>query len=144
MDENKTNIPAEATEKVPVAGKFWLSFADCMCGTLNSLLTGGGMTYFFTKFMGMDGDRKNSDIILGKAALMAEIACGFEEGSETVLQDIFFKTTTESDDSLWYKGYVFNMSTKEDDNDSKNNIMLFRVFPVTDSLKNEWKLKEYS
>lgn len=97
-----------------------------------------------SKFMGMDGDRKNSDIILGKAALMAEIACGFEEGSETVLQDIFFKTTTESDDSLWYKGYVFNMSTKEDDNDSKNNIMLFRVFPVTDSLKNEWKLKEYS
>ena len=84
------------------------------------------------------------NIILGKAALMAEIACGFEEGSETVLQDIFFKTTTESDDSLWYKGYVFNMSTKEDDNDSKNNIMLFRVFPVTDSLKNEWKLKEYS
>ena len=54
MDENKTNIPAEATEKVPVAGKFWLSFADCLCGTLNSLLTGGGMTYFFTKFMGMD------------------------------------------------------------------------------------------
>ena len=54
MNENKTNLPETMEEKVPVAGKFWLSFADCMCGTLNSLLTGGGMTYFFTKFMGMD------------------------------------------------------------------------------------------
>ncbi|MBR0510918.1 MAG: MFS transporter [Clostridia bacterium] len=49
-----TENAASAAERVPVAGKFWLSFADCMCGTLNSLLTGGGMTYFFTKFMGMD------------------------------------------------------------------------------------------
>ena len=56
MDNEKTEIINEtaAQEKVPVAGKFWLSFADCLCGTLNSLLTGGGMTYFFTKFMGMD------------------------------------------------------------------------------------------
>ncbi|MBR1811425.1 MAG: MFS transporter [Clostridia bacterium] len=42
-----------AEERVPASSKFWLGFADCMCGTLNSLLTGGGMTYFFTKFMGM-------------------------------------------------------------------------------------------
>lgn len=97
-----------------------------------------------SKFMGMDGEKKNSDVILEKAALMAAVVCGFPKSSETVLQDIFFKTTTESDDSLWYKGYVFNMSTKEDENDSKNNIMLFRVFPITDSLKDEWKLKEYS
>ena len=54
MNETNTAPVAVTEEKVPVAGKFWLSFADCMCGTLNSLLTGGGMTYFFTKFMGMD------------------------------------------------------------------------------------------
>ena len=96
-----------------------------------------------SRFMGMEGDKKNSDIILNKAALMAEVACGFPDGSESVLQDIFFKTATENEDSLWYKGYVFNLSTKEDEDDSKNNIMLFRVFPVTDSLKDEWKLKEY-
>ncbi|MBQ6092867.1 MAG: MFS transporter [Clostridia bacterium] len=54
MNDNQTAPASVAEEKVPVAGKFWLSFADCMCGTLNSLLTGGGMTYFFTKFMGMD------------------------------------------------------------------------------------------
>ena len=50
---DQTNVTA-VQEKVPVSGKFWLSFADCLCGTLNSLLTGGGLTYFFTKFMGMD------------------------------------------------------------------------------------------
>ena len=50
------NAPA-VQEKVPVSGKFRLSFADCPCGALNSLLTGGGMTYFFTKSMGMDEGR---------------------------------------------------------------------------------------
>ncbi len=56
MDNQKiSDAPGAAVqEKVPVSGKFWLSFADCLCGTLNSLLTGGGMTYFFTKFMGLD------------------------------------------------------------------------------------------
>ena len=51
MSDNKHQPLTE--EKVPVAGKVWLSFADCMCATLNGLLTGGGMTYFFTKFMGL-------------------------------------------------------------------------------------------
>ena len=52
MAKHKRSLsPAE--EKVPVAGKVWLSLADCLCGTLNGLLTGGGMTYFFTKFMGL-------------------------------------------------------------------------------------------
>ena len=52
---NETNAaPLNAAEKVPVRSKIWLSVADCMCGSLNGLLTGGGMTYFFTKFMGLD------------------------------------------------------------------------------------------
>ena len=51
MSDNHRQPQTE--EKVPVAGKVWLSFADCMCATLNGLLTGGGMTYFFTKFMGL-------------------------------------------------------------------------------------------
>lgn len=50
----KEKLTTVTEEKVPVSGKFWLSFADCLCGTLNSLLTGGGMTYFYTKFMGLD------------------------------------------------------------------------------------------
>lgn len=44
----------DTKEKVKVSSKFWLSFADCMCATLNGLVTGGGMSYFFTKFMGME------------------------------------------------------------------------------------------
>lgn len=53
MEENiKTN--PEPVEKVPVSSKFWLSFASCTSTVLNSLLTGGGMTYFFTKFLGLD------------------------------------------------------------------------------------------
>lgn len=43
-------------EKIPFRSKFWLSFADGMCGTLSGLVTGGGMSYFFTKFMGMRED----------------------------------------------------------------------------------------
>ena len=49
----KQNAAAPTEERVPLSGKVWLSFADCMCGTLNGLLTGGGMTYFFTKYMGL-------------------------------------------------------------------------------------------
>lgn len=96
-----------------------------------------------SKFMEVTDDINNSDVILGKAALTAQCACGFSSGSESVLQDIFYRTTTESNDTLWYKGYVFSLSTKEDSGDSKKSVMLFRVFPITDELKNEWKLTEY-
>ena len=54
---SKENNKIETAERVPVSGKVWLSFADCMCGMLNGLLTGGGMTYFFTKFMGLSEER---------------------------------------------------------------------------------------
>lgn len=50
----KTVVGTE--EKVPVSSKFWLSFASCTSTVLNSLLTGGGMTYFFTKFLGLRED----------------------------------------------------------------------------------------
>ncbi len=90
-----------------------------------------------------DNGVQNSDIILAKAALMAKVVCGFPEGSESILQDIFYRTATESDDSLWYRGYVFTLSTEENKDDSDNDIMQFRVFPITDDLKKEWKLEEY-
>ena len=51
-DETKAAAPAPE-ERVPLSSKLWLCSADCLCTTLNSLLTGGGMTYFFTKFLGM-------------------------------------------------------------------------------------------
>ena len=94
-------------------------------------------------FMGQTDGGHNSDLIPAKAALMAQTVCQFPEESREVLQDIFFRITTESNDTLWYKGFVFHLSTKEDPSDSKNNIMLFRVFPISQALREEWKLEEY-
>jgi GPH family glycoside/pentoside/hexuronide:cation symporter len=53
MDENIRT--AEVTEeKVPALSKLWLCLADCLCGTANGLLTGGGMSYFFVNYLGLD------------------------------------------------------------------------------------------
>lgn len=41
-------------EKVSLKSKLWLSGADGVCGILCGLITGGGLTYFFTKWMGLD------------------------------------------------------------------------------------------
>ena len=43
-----------AKEHVSVSSKLWLCSADCLCGTLSGLITGGGMTYFYTKYMGLE------------------------------------------------------------------------------------------
>lgn len=86
----------------------------------------------------------NSDPVLKKAALMAQVACGFPSDSRETLADIFDRTVTEPDNSLWYKGFVFNFSTMKDKKDETKDIMLFRVFPVTNELKQEWSLKEYT
>ena len=52
--EEKTVNNIETEEKVSALSKFWLCLADCLCGTANGLLTGGGMSYFFVSFLGMD------------------------------------------------------------------------------------------
>lgn len=55
MSESEVMV-TESPEKehISLGSRFWLSFADGMCGTLNGLITGGGMSYFFTKYMGME------------------------------------------------------------------------------------------
>ena len=85
----------------------------------------------------------NSDIILRKTAIMAQSVCQFPIGSTDILQDIFYRTTNENIDSLWYQGFVFALSTQNDKSNSENSIMLFRVFPITDKLKDEWKILDY-
>lgn len=94
-------------------------------------------------FIKFEGDVSNSDIILRKTAIMAQAVCQFPMGSIDLLQDIFYSTTNESIESLWYQGFVFSLSTKNDKSNSENNIMLFRVFPITDELKEEWKILDY-
>ena len=51
---------ATVKEKVPVGSKLWLCSADCLCATLNSLLTGGGLTYFFTSYLGLDAGKAST------------------------------------------------------------------------------------
>ena len=95
-------------------------------------------------FMGMTGNLNNSDAVLDEAAHMAAAVCDFSKDEAKTLRDIFYHTTTDADDTYWYQGFVFSLSKKTDDEDNKNNMLLFRVFPVTEELKNEWQLKEFS
>lgn len=41
-------------ERISLSSKLWLNLADCFSSTMNSLLTGGGLTYMFVTYMGMD------------------------------------------------------------------------------------------
>ena len=94
-------------------------------------------------FMGQTDGKNNDDSVLEKAALMAQCICKYENGSTDVLKNIFKKTTVDSNDTIWFQGCVYKLDTQEDEKDSKNNIMLFRIFPISEKLKDEWNLKEY-
>lgn len=137
-----------ATDDNDVKIQYWYYDDENVSFTATEELASGklvniGVGTTMSKFMGMTDDENNSDRILEQAAWMAEAACGFAPESESVLQDIFYRTTTENNDTLWYCGYVFHLSTKEDKADFKSNIMQFRVFPITEALRDEWKLEEY-
>lgn len=41
-------------EKVPIASRIWVSAADAACSMLNSFATAGAMTYYFTRWRGLD------------------------------------------------------------------------------------------
>lgn len=90
-----------------------------------------------------ENDNPNSDRILHASAVMAAAAAGFNQNSLNVLQDIFYKTTFDEINELWYEGNVFILSTKNDKTNSENDTMLLRVFPISEELKNEWKIQSY-
>ncbi len=87
--------------------------------------------------------QENSDEILKKTSLMALAVCGFPDNSLDVIQNIFYSTTFENCESMWYQGFIFSLSTKEDTSNNENSIMLFRVFPVKEELKNDWNIVDY-
>lgn len=122
-DDNGMNITAtveEDSEKLVNIG----------CGTTMS------------HFVGKENREKKSDKVLLRAALVAQAACGYSSSQINTLQNIFYRVTND-DKTLWYDGFVFSLSTKDDGKDSNNSLMLFRVFPVTDALRDEWHLEEY-
>ncbi len=94
-------------------------------------------------FVTQENDVNNSDTILHACAIEAAAVCGFNENSLDVLQDIFYRTTFENVDSLYYEGNVFCMDTNDDNENSENNTMLFRIFPISEALKTEWQITDY-
>ena len=96
-----------------------------------------------SNFVVQDENSSNSDKILKKSAIMAAAVCQFPTDSLDVLQDIFYSTTFDSSNSFWYQGFIFTLSTQENKSDSEKSVMLLRVFPVKDELKDEWKVTDY-
>lgn len=94
-------------------------------------------------FTGKDKDKNNSDNVIYQAALAAQIVCGYDCSYLNTIQNIFYATTKGVDTSLYYDGFVFSFTTKTNHANKDNDLMMFRVFPVEESLKEEWKLKEY-
>ena len=45
------NMPKE---EIPLSSRLWLGGADCMMTTLCTIMTGGGLTFFFVNYFGMD------------------------------------------------------------------------------------------
>lgn len=94
-------------------------------------------------FVAQDENSNNSDTILKKSAIMAAAVCQFPSDSLDVLQDIFYRTTFDTNNTFWYQGFVFTLSTQENKSDSEKSVMLLRVFPITEELKDEWNVTDY-
>lgn len=56
MGEEKVLKKDEVVEKeyIPLSSRLWLGGADCMITTLCNIMTGGGLTFFFVNYFGMD------------------------------------------------------------------------------------------
>lgn len=102
-----------------------------------------GLGTTMSNFVSIKDDRNYSDIVLMKSGVMAASACGYAIDQVNILQDIFYRTTFENTSEIWYEGNVFCLSTSEDKGNSERSTMLFRVFPISDELKEKWKIIEY-
>lgn len=106
-------------------------------------LLNAGLGTTMANFVEQTDTTYNSDLILKKCAVIATAACQFPTESLDVMQDIFYRTTFETNNSFWYQGFIFTLSTQEDSSDSQKSVMLLRVFPVKDELKDEWNITDY-
>lgn len=102
-----------------------------------------GLGTIMSNFVSIENGKSYSDTVLMKSAVMAACAAGYTIDKVNVLQDVFYKTTFEKNDEIWYDGNVYCLSTSEDKGNSERSTMLFRVFPVKDDIKNEWNIVEY-
>ena len=49
-------ISSPVEEKVPLASRIWVSAADAACSMLNSFATAGALTYYFTRWRGLEAN----------------------------------------------------------------------------------------
>lgn len=102
-----------------------------------------GLGTTMSNFVSIENEKNNSDTILMKSAVMAAAVSGMGINKVDTIQDIFYLTTFENTNELWYNGNVYALSTNEDKADSERSTMLFRTFPISDEVKEKWGIDEY-
>ena len=102
-----------------------------------------GLGTTMSNFVSIENEKNNSDTILMKSAVMAAAVSGMGINKVDTIQDIFYRTTFENTNELWYNGNVYALSTNEDKADSERSTMLFRTFPISDEVKENWGIDEY-
>ena len=102
-----------------------------------------GLGTTMSNFVSIENEKNNSDTILMKSAVMAVAVSGMGIDEVDTIQDIFYRTTFENTNELWYNGNVYALSMNEDKGDSERSTMLFRTFPISEDVKKNWGIDEY-
>lgn len=102
-----------------------------------------GLGTTMSNFVSIENEKNNSDTILMKSAVMAVAVSGMGIDEVDTIQDIFYRTTFENTNELWYNGNVYALSMNEDKADSERSTMLFRTFPISEDVKENWGIDEY-
>lgn len=102
-----------------------------------------GLGTTMSNFVSIENEKNNSDAILMKSSVMAVAVSGMGIDEVDTIQDIFYRTTFENTNELWYNGNVYALSMNEDKANSERSTMLFRTFPISEEVKENWGIDEY-
>lgn len=102
-----------------------------------------GLGTTMSNFVSIENEKNNSDAILMKSSVMAVAVSGMGIDEVDTIQDIFYRTTFENTNELWYNGNVYALSMNEDKANSERSTMLFRTFPISEDVKENWGIDEY-
>lgn len=102
-----------------------------------------GLGTTMSNFVSIENEKNNSDAILMKSSVMAVAVSGMGIDEVDTIQDIFYRTTFENTNELWYNGNVYTLSMNEDKANSERSTMLFRTFPISEEVKENWGIDEY-
>lgn len=102
-----------------------------------------GLGTTMSNFVSIENEKNNSDAILMKSSVMAVAVSGMGIDEVDTIQNIFYCTTFENTNELWYNGNVYALSMNEDKANSERSTMLFRTFPISEEVKENWGIDEY-